>query len=531
LDYFIFASILSAVIGFEILVFSKNKSKFFLASILLQILVLSAGLRWGVLSEFPSFVGSDPWYHSVLTEYVINNGHVIPQAYRMPWTSVQPSTFYSSFPFMHLIEAMTSLTTSISSNKLSSAISIGVFEVASLLFVFLIARKILEDSRLALFSTLFLGVSNWHIVFGISLVPQSLGYGFFALLIYLLVRQGSKPTRSGVLMILLTICSIILSHTLTAFVVCVIFLSFYLSKVLYQHLIENLSPVQQKIGATLPVTLLAVVSVLFYWIFYTNFFTERVDSFIRDLTTRAGIASPVFKSYLHYEFDQTGIYLLYVFAIIGCLLWLRKEKRSALRTTFIISGAILLSVIYGSWLLGFRTFYPERWFVFAFIVLVVPAAEGLRNLLEIAKKRKVAILAVSMLIFSLTLLMITTGDANRDNPLFGKQEVELFSYSESELRAADRIANLSRSIIYTDQSFSDVFSWSLKREMMSINFIDFDQPKEGIVVERQYIYEHPIQLAPFGPYIIVNRTFESNLESMNKVYCNGRVSAYTSTRR
>jgi hypothetical protein len=444
----------------------------------------------------------------------------------MPWTPEQVSG-YGSFPFMHLIVSMTSLVTSISSYKISSVFSIGVFDVASLLFVFLMTRRILSDVRLALFATLFVGVSNWHIVSGFALIPQSLGYGLFALIIYLLVKQGSEPTYSNLLLIILTLFSMIFSHTLTSFVLVVTIVTFFLSKRFYPYFIKNLSVIRQKVGVTLPITLFSGISVLVYWIFYADFFTERLFSLKWDLTTRTGMASPAFKSYLHYEFDQLGIYLLYVLAMIGFLVWLKKRKRSLLKVTIITSAGTLLLFMYGCWLFGLRSILPERWFLFVIFLIAAPAAEGLKNLVITVKREKTFVLT-SLLIFSLTFLMITTGDANRDSPLFRKEEVEGVSYLESEMRAADMINGFFNGNIFIDWGFSDYFRWVLKKkDITSINFTAFKPPTEGIVIERSYIYERPTQLRPFGPYIRVNRTFESTLQKMNKVYCNGEVAAYT----
>lgn len=527
LEYFLLASIFSAIIGLEILTFPDGRSRFFVGSILLQILLLSTSLRWGVTFEFPGLIGSDSWYHSLLTEYIMKNGRVISPLYRMGWTPVQVSE-YGSFPFTHLIVAMTGLVTSIQSYKVSSVSSIGVFEVVSLLFVFLMTRKTLSDVRLPLLATLFVGVSNWHIVYGFALIPQSLGYGFFALVIYLLVKQTLKPTYSNLLLIFLALFSTILSHTVTSFVLVVTIAAFFLSKRFYPYFVKNPPLTLQKVGITLSLTLFSGISVLVYWIFYTDFFTERVLYWMWDLRT-TGTTSPAFKSYIHYEFDQLGIYFLYILAVIGCLIWLKKRERSLLKFTLIISTSTFLFFIYGSWLLGLRSILPSRWFVFVFILIAVPAAEGLKNLVKTGKREKMLILT-TLLIFFLTFLMITTDDANKDSPLFKKEEVVGASYLESEMCAAETINGFLNGTVYADQGFAGYFWWVLKRNMTSINFIAFEPPREGIVIERNYFYERPTSLRIYGPYIRVNRTFEITLQNMNKVYCNGEVAAYTRPR-
>jgi hypothetical protein len=524
IEYFLLASLLSGIIGFEILVFQTKHSRFFLASILVQLILLFTSLRWGVIFEFPGLILSDPWYHSVLVQYIISNGHVISPLYRMPWAPVQISEYYGPFPFMHIFVSTTSLVTSLQSYNLSSVCSMGIFGIGSLLFVFLATRKITEDVRLALFSTLFVGVSNWDIVAGFTLIPQSLGYALFALMVFLLVKQTCKPTRSVLLLMAITLLSTILSHTLTSFVLVITIATFFLARLLYPHMATVNKNVRKK-GVTLTFTLLSGFSVLFYWIFYTDSFTQRVMSLMSDISTRTGIASPFFKTYFHYEFDQLGIYFLYTLALIGCLLWLTKRERSVLKTSLIAAASVLSLFMYGSWLLGLSSLLPERWFVFLFIMIAAPAAEGLYMTLRVAAGRKMLVLAL-IIVFLLTFLMITTGDANGDSPLFGKEEVAQTSYLGSEMQGANWVNVSFNGMVLTDQGFADYFWWGLRREIGSINSSISKGSQGWILVERNYIYERPTQLKPFGPYIRLNSTFKNNLQKFNRVYSNGEVAVY-----
>jgi hypothetical protein len=534
IEYFVCASILSTILGFEVLVLPKEKPKLLLFSILIQIILLSAGLRWGVFFESPGFVGTDAWAHSYLTKYILENSHVISPNFLLPWNPIATQlTEYASFPIMHLIWAIFSLITAIPSLKWDLALSVGISQIFSLLFVFLLSRKVIADVRLALFATLFVGISNWEIVFGTYMIPNTLGLTFFTMALYLLIKQITEGTRSNLVLLIFTTFVIILTHTLSSFVFLVVafllLLSFYLIRALNRMTdfsLKNLFSTRTRSFEIPLYVLLVAVSILAYWMLGSDFLAHRTLSLELNISSIGYVASPLFKSYLHYEFDQLGIYLLYVFCIFGSLVCIRNREKYRLGIVIILMVLSLFIITYGSWMIGFNAILPERWMAFDFILISIPASLGLANLVM---NRKGSVILLCVLLFSLTFLMITTGDANRDSPLIQKEEVAGISYLPSELQAADWVNKSFSGAIFTDTNFQDYFSFALRRNTFSINFSEITPPPGSLLLERNYIYERPTSVQPFGPLTRVNVTFHEYLNNkMDKIYSNGEVSSYFS---
>jgi len=523
--YFVFASAISVVISIEIVTLPKKPSLAQVGSIILQMSLLFASLSWGVILEFPGLPLYDPWYHEVLTQYIINNGHVIPSTFIFPFSPDQAAQDYSPFPFFHIIVATTSLVAGILSYKMSVIGSIGLFQIASLLFVFLSAKKILLDIRLALFAMFFVGISDWSITYGIYLIPQTLGYGLFALLFFLLIRNAEKPTRTNLVLIFATFLVILFSHTVTTFISLLLITIFFASSFLYPYFIKGESVTVQRRKLSFVFVLAIFASVLTYWVLFTSFLVQRTRSFIENITKVSGVAEPIATSYFHYEFNQIGIYLLWFLAIVGCLLWLRSKKASQVKFSILCSFCFLALFMYTATVAGLTTFIPERWFVFVFILGAIPAAEGL-NLIRKRLRRRWLLVLTCCLIFSLAFFMISAGDANLDNALFGKDEVTAYSYTQSEMTAANTITHFFNGTIYTDSDFSTYFIWSLNVNITILNLTNPTLPGEGVVIIRQYIFDHPDQAYSDGPYIRVNSTLLNMFQQANKIYSNGQVDAY-----
>jgi hypothetical protein len=527
IEYFFFVSIVSVIIAVEILVIPQNHSSIQQESIICQMLLVFASLSWGIFFEYPGLPQSDPWYHAALSQFIVDTGHVIPSTFTFPWADIQVAPAYAPFPFHHIIVAMTSILTGIESMKLSMTFSIGLFQIGSLIFIFLTARRILVDTRLALFAMFFVGISNWSITYGIFLVPQTLGYSLFALLFFLLVRNAEKPARSNFVLIFTISIAILLSHTVTTFVSLLVIVIFFASSYFYPIITKGSPSAKfRKKEISVSLVLLVLTTVFTYWTYFTGFMEERFESFMV-AASEVALASPVSKSYFHYEFDQLGIYLMYFLVIVGGLLWLRIRKSSSVKFSIICSFAFLTLFMYSATILGLQTFVPERWFVFVFIMGAIPAAEGLNHLGKILRRRQLLVI-MCVFIFSLTFLMVATGDANLDSPLIGKNEVPSYSYTLSEMTAAKTVTSFANSTVYSDADMGSYFWWVLQKKIAYCNFTNPTvMPNGAIVLLRQYVFEHPIQIAPYGSYIIANSTFTSSFQYNNRIYSNGQVEAYT----
>lgn len=525
IEYFILVSIFSCIIAFEIWIYKKNTNSLTYI-VLLQILILSASLRWGILYEFPGYVGVDPWHHSFLIENILQNGHMLPPEYVASWTPFEDPASYTLFPFYHIAVSTESIVTSLPL-KQSLTLSIGIFEIASLIFVFLITRHLI-NSKYGLFAALFVGLSNWHIVWGFWLIPMSLGIGFFSAIVYLILRHNDR--RELILTLLFTV-ALTLSHTLSSFVLLVTFVIFFIVNVIQTRF--------KRIHQLVDLRFLIVTSTIniTYWIFATNFFvaaTQRLVYFLSSFGS-FGILSlaSTTKSLIHYEYDNLGIYFLYFLTIFGSISWLnskRSKTQYSNKIALIISSAVLFCIIYGSLFLGLMLLLPERWFPFLFILASPAMANGLKQVIRsINGKLRLTFVIIFVLFFSFT--MITSGDANMDSPLFYKEEVIQYSYKESEIYALQTIDQYYNGKIYSDTGyeFDDYAWWVLKRQIDDIDFdvLDFTQLEEGVIILKKHVYKTEILLTSKNPIEELNNNYQKALEMQNTIYDNGEIVIYT----
>jgi hypothetical protein len=520
-EYFILACSFPALIGLEI--YMLPQKKWFAPTILLQIILLAASLRWSVVFEYNSLVGSD-LYHSLLTSYITENGHIIPDTYVISWADwISKSVrIYHDFPLMHIMVSEYTLVTSIASYKDSLTMTIGFLEIIGLLFIFLMSRKMFADQRIALLATLLLAVSAPYIHWGIEAIPQSFGVGLFIILVYLILKAQKERSRPASVLFMLVLAAMMFAHTVSSFIVLLTIFLLSLSFVLTSRLMRGSSADYRPID--IQVTLLSLTAVVAYWMLFSSFLTDRVDSLLRSFGSAHLLGlSPIGKTYIAYEVDNIGLYLFYAFGIIGLLVSMRKAKLGSTRLG--LSAMALLLLTYAFWLTGFTTLLPDRWIVFAFILLTIPAAAGLGRIMALARGRWRFMLILALLC-SFTFFMVMNSDVNWDSPLIGTSQTIEYAYRDSEMVGASWAASSSKTTIYGSASMGEYLLTGLKAGMKTIDFANFQAPQNSVLVISNKVYERPTDIPFSGTAIMVGRAFAENLTLFDRVYSNGEVVAY-----
>ena len=185
--------------------------------ILIQILLLGVSIAWSQLLIFPSLLGVDPWYHSALTNRIINEGF-IPEGYS-----------YSKLPLFHLTIAATSLIASLP-YKLANMVSVSLGQIiCNAVFVFLIADYLFKNHRVGLLAALMVVIANHHIRMTYWSIPNAFAVVFIPIVIYLALSTTKSNPRDintlfmSIIMVLLMVV-IILTHAIAA--VCMAILLF-----------------------------------------------------------------------------------------------------------------------------------------------------------------------------------------------------------------------------------------------------------------------------------------------------------------
>jgi hypothetical protein len=521
-EYFILACSFSALIGLEI--YMLPQKTWFAPAILLQIILLTASLRWGVVFEYNSLVGGDI-YHSLLTSYITENGHIIPDTYLISsaadWVS-KSVRIYHDFPLMHIMVSEYTLVTSIASYKDTLTMTIGFLEIVALLFVFLMSRKMFADQRIALLGTLLLAVSHPYIFWGIEVIPQSFGVGLFIILVYLILKAQREKSRPASVLFMLVLASMMFAHTVSSFILLLTIFLLSLSVLLTSRLMRGSSPDYRPID--IQVMLLSSIAVVAHWTLFSSFLTERVDSFLRSFGSAHLLGlSPIGKTYIAYEVNNIGLYLFYAFGIIGLLASMRKAKLGPTRLG--LSAMALLFLTYAFWLTDFTTLLPDRWIVFAFILLTVPAGAGLGRVVALARGRWRFALVLALLC-SFTFFMVMNSDINWDSPLIGTSQTIEYAYRDSEMAGASWAISSSNTTVYASVDMTDYSVFVLKAGMNTIDFVNFQAPQNSVLLISHRVYERPTDIPFTSTAIMVNRGFAERLALFDRVYSNGEVAAY-----
>jgi hypothetical protein len=509
LEYFIGVAFFSVVIVVEIGTLRQHGSKLDLYNILAQILLLGAAVRWSVLFSFPDFVGVDPWCHAFGVKHILRTGHVFTAFDILNYDFVGYSSLseYSSRPIMHVLISEAQLLAPFPSLKQAFAFSIGISEIISLLFVFMLARRILNDTRGAALASLLVAMSSFHIKWGFWIIPMTTGLVFFSLLLYLLHFDQKTPNQRKVFgLSVLILIVMVFTHSIAAFIWVLILIFYWMAEKMLRSSFR-VNTIDSR-SSFLPV--LAILILAANWTF--SYF---IDDQIRWALSSTALMpmEPIVRNPIQFEIDHIGTYILYFLAILGGLSWLKRLDRS--KKSMIFGAAGLSVIMYGSGLIGLIAILPERWFAFLLITLAPIAASGYLFLGRSLHKGKI-VLPLVILIF--TFFMVISTDCNIDSPVFYPETAPpRAAFKESEMMAAQTAASIFSGDLYTDARFASL-RFSLEREVVSVDFSNFDTNAiDGLVIIRKSIYNNNATLGV---------TLENELEKINKVYSNGEVGTF-----
>ena len=223
LSFFILASLMAGVIVYE--VFSSNKS--YSGIILLQIVVFGLTISLSEYTLFPQPLGVDPWYHSALTNCIIEEG-IIPGGYS-----------YTNLPLFHLSVASSSLVLGVSYKAaVFISVSLGLI-VCNTLFIFLITRRMIKNHQVSLLAALLVIIANNHIYMTFWPIPNALAVLFIPMIFYLAaLRSGIRNVRVDDLkicaIILVLLVAILLTHSIGAASIAILLFVAWASFVFYR---------------------------------------------------------------------------------------------------------------------------------------------------------------------------------------------------------------------------------------------------------------------------------------------------------
>ncbi|MFC1862140.1 hypothetical protein ACFLX6_02510 [Chloroflexota bacterium] len=519
--YFILIALAAAIIALQI-VYSRGKGAIWL--ILLEILLISLSVRASAYFVFPTIPGSDPWAHLVYIKAYTAQGH-IPET--IPH---QVSISYLNYPIMHLNTVTMKLITGVDC-KVAMFLSNALPVLPSILLVFLVGRKVI-DTRGALLAILLLSLCDFHIAKGFEITATCLGVIFFSIILYLLIKEHKRASLK--LIMILVFGVLILTHTMSTFVVFVLLLSLFIGFRTY-NFVYGKHPTS---AGTTTFTLVAlfVIAMLTYWIYagYTEgltFFEAIIRGLYGALTEEAGFLArpaPISAQYgwLNPILIILGFLIVLAFGILGSLSWLSQKYQHETKVSLIVTLIILFAITLSFPLFGMRNIMPYRWFLFIYPILAIVTAQGMLIIMGRVGFNRLGSIILFCMVFAVSFFMITNNISNMDSPIYAAELNQRMVYTNSEMAIATRVIKVYDGVIITDLQYGNrVLGTHMGRGNVSYNMPREETLNSGLVIWRNVMAERPVQ-AP-RENVVLGEAFEQRLKNSHSlIYSNNSSKAF-----
>jgi len=475
--FFILIALVAASIAVEIAISSNAKH---VPSILLKIVILAILVRASVYFEFPSVIVADPWWHSGFIQAILDHGYIPEQGLPSP-------LMYPYMPMMHLFIAAASLITGLGVHD--SYFFLGIIECISVILIYLIGKAVVNE-RTGLLAALLLVLANQFILWGIHITPLTLGIVLTLVVLVVLFLVPRNDLASFIVLFLVVLASVLLTHqgtaAYTAIVLVVVIVVFAIvrrgargatngdgiqsAKALTLHLWSLAAVVTSFVGVLIGYWILigGAAAERFLAILHTgaqpsSFVAQPVES-MPSAATATGTSVPLSSLPLY---NDLPILLFILFATVGLLYLIDRERKNALIISWTTVSALMLTITAGVYFAGGTTSIPERWIVYLQVFMVIPAAAAILALGARTNARKgLAVIFSAVLI--LGFVGITNSYAKVVSELPWDQRPRI-ALEQSEVSAAETIANKTNAgLIQTDFAYVQIFNYQYNLSNVSV---------------------------------------------------------------
>ncbi|MFC1992239.1 hypothetical protein ACFLV3_00320 [Chloroflexota bacterium] len=455
LSFLILVSIMSSILAIEIFT-GKNT-----AYCLIKVLIIAMILRASAWYQFPSPIGSDSIVEVDFLQQLVATGH----------TGAYLSS-YIHYSVAYFLAASAALITGFGTKD--AFFILGVVEVISLLFLFLIGRDIF-DKKIGLLAILIMAVFDWHVYWGFWLKAMSFGIALLPILLFfLIVRPGIMKKRMFFTIgSILLIGLIILNHPGSAAIILAVIVIGWLSALVCRRL-QAEGEFEQVIQFN--IVLLFFVSIFSYWLYvsstinYVGFaikYALSIDApHAMMFTLPRGIEVMIWQS--------LPILILVFFTILGCLSIFNINNAKIDQKTLLqvwialVSGGIVITSFILFWIPALGALESLRWYVFMGLIIAMPAAKGITSILSQKGWRNLAVLFLLTLLLSG--IMTTSRFANVALVIPWEHQIRN-GLTSSEMAAAETVSQIAEirtgqfsstdTIIYADTYYTQEFLYEL----------------------------------------------------------------------
>ena len=522
--YFVLTSVCVAAVALGILT-STTKVQIYV--LLVEIVMISLSLRFGLIYEFPGFFGTDPWVHWGIISDWLEANHITALA-------GERFTKYASFPVMHLNILFTNTITGLDP-KNSYYLATVVLYATSGLVVFLLGQ-ILHSSRVGLLAALLLSIDVFNISWGGLMVPTSLGPVFFVVVMWMVCKKVLTIVEKAILVLIFL--TMVYLHPLVSLAMSIALTLFYMGTKLFGRLGER---PPESAGTGLNLLILLWVGTIASWLVASaspssTLFEGLVATFFITLSTGVEFVGGAFQaSETQYgPLNRIGFLAFVGLIIVGSLSWLQYRNTNNKRLAVLLTafGLALLTFVFP--LFNINNLIPGRWLPYVSMLGVFPAAVGIMWLSSSFDGKIVQSWLTVAIVFVLSFFLINSVAVNTRGPFYGREYMESpfrNSFLDSELTAAETILELYQGKIKTDGFYTDNFVFGNSAEhdrFIKFPMLVVNQEVEGLAIVREYLYDHPLNLHKSIPQSSDAFLTGFKESGYSFIYNNGQVKAYLS---
>ena len=519
LIYFIITSLVSGIISAEIISFQKKMTLI----ILFQIILLGTSIAWSQLLVFPSLLGVDPWYHQNITLQIIQN-HFIPSGFS-----------YSKLPLFHLCIALTSIITDMD-YKFATMLSVSFLQlVCNILLIFLLAKFTFNNTRVALYSSLLLVLSNYHIRMSFWSIPNSLAPVFILMILYSLLKLRINHKLISVLISIILMISLVLTHSVTALYMAIILLIVWILFYSYDLIYFDI----HNPPFTFSYIILFVVFMFSWWTYASGHITTlaslikfgfSMDIFIH---TPAELIQQHINNVPLFEriFNFLGILLYFTVSSVGCFYMISNRYGTKYSFCVLSAGITPLILNFFSSITS-RNILSERWLFFSQIFLSIPLAVSILlccNALRYDKLKKTFLVSTTII---LAFLLIVSPPANLDYNKFSSHSSMREALTISELKAIKTTSSFWTGPIKTDNYYARAMSYNYDTYTFDneLFYNSTSSLQDHLILIRMDLINKPLKM--FSSIYLPDHDYISELisklkiEKYSKIYSSGSVYGY-----
>ncbi len=470
-------------------------------SIFVQILLLTAVLRFPALYTVPGFTGIDIWLHvPEFADGILTTGTV---------EGIGESKYVGS-PLYHLLVVVTALFADVSLRG-GLYLSLGIAVALSTLLLYSVSRVFLSP-RWSLFVAATYTMADYFVRWSIHLVPTSMSIVlFFGVLFFFVRRMEAAATLRDDVLLIFVFLMLALTHQLSSFIVLTILGVVVVAHVVYTSSLFPLTTASDLRTSPVNITTTTLMSYFvfkmgllsFVWSqtpYYGNTLLDgAVVTLQEDIATITdggggsenvetdtdieGTPYQTFVSYL----DWLGYLLLLFGTAVGTMVVMQAKRLTNTGFVFVVVVGGLTGIALVPPILGIDSLIPGRWYPFLYIGMAVLAAVGFSYLrADLAVPTFVACALVFALVYPGAMIFATP--ATPDNPHFSEDMVK-YSYSESELVAAETITERTTmdggGPLFSDHPYVFVLN-----QLGDVRFGVATLDEDGDVTNERYVYRN-----------------------------------------